>query len=186
MQSLKPFTPLIAAAVLAAGGTLLARAAQEAPAPGPAPGADRGGGRSPSASPCTGALAANGNVAAWQEASIGAEVSGLRLAEVRVNVGDVVRAGQVLAVFADDTVRADAAQARAGLLEAARRRRRGAGQRRPRGGPLRHGRHEPAADPAVRHGRADGAGARGGGAGGARRAGAAPEAHARARAQTPA
>ena len=43
-------------------------------------------------------LSANGTVAAWQEASIGAEIGGLRLTEVRVNVGDQVKAGQVLAV----------------------------------------------------------------------------------------
>ena len=63
-------------------------------------------------------LAANGNVVAWQEASVGSESNGLRLAEVRVNVGDVVQAGQVLAVFAGDTVRADVAQAQASLAEA--------------------------------------------------------------------
>lgn len=63
-------------------------------------------------------LAANGNVAAWQEAAVGAEANGLRLTEVRVNVGDVVRAGQVLATFAADTVQAEVAQARATLLEA--------------------------------------------------------------------
>jgi RND family efflux transporter MFP subunit len=63
-------------------------------------------------------LAANGNVAAWQEAVIGSESGGLRLAEVRVNVGDVVKKGQVLAVFAAETVDADVAQARAGLQEA--------------------------------------------------------------------
>jgi len=63
-------------------------------------------------------LSANGNVAAWQEASIGSESNGLRLLEVRANVGDVVRAGQVLAVFASDAVDADAAQARAAVLEA--------------------------------------------------------------------
>ena len=63
-------------------------------------------------------LSANGNVAAWQEASIGAESNGLRLTEVRVNVGDVVKAGQVLATFATETVQADMAQARASLLEA--------------------------------------------------------------------
>ena len=63
-------------------------------------------------------LAANGNVAAWQEASVGSESNGLRLAEVRVNVGDVVQQGQVLAVFAGDTVRADVAQAQASLAEA--------------------------------------------------------------------
>ena len=63
-------------------------------------------------------LAANGNVAAWQEASIGAESNGLRLTEVRVNVGDSVKAGQVLATFAAEMVQADVAQARARLLEA--------------------------------------------------------------------
>jgi RND family efflux transporter MFP subunit len=63
-------------------------------------------------------LAANGNVAAWQEALIGSESGGLRLTEVRVNVGDVVKKGQVLAVFSADSVNADVAQARAGLLEA--------------------------------------------------------------------
>ena len=63
-------------------------------------------------------LAANGNVAAWQEASIGSESNGLRLADVRVNVGDVVRKGQVLATFSPDTVNADVAQARAALAEA--------------------------------------------------------------------
>ena len=63
-------------------------------------------------------LSANGNVAAWQEAVIGSESNGLRLTEVRVNVGDVVRAGQVLAVFSNDTVNADVAQTRAAVLEA--------------------------------------------------------------------
>ena len=61
---------------------------------------------------------ANGSVAAWQEASIGTETNGLRLAEVRVNVGDVVTRGQVLATFAPDTVQAEAAQTRAALAEA--------------------------------------------------------------------
>ena len=63
-------------------------------------------------------LTANGSIAAWQEASIGAESSGLRLTEVNANVGDVVRAGQVLAVFAPESIQADLAQARANLVEA--------------------------------------------------------------------
>jgi len=62
-------------------------------------------------------LSANGNVAAWQEASIGAEISGLRLAEVLVNVGDVVQRGQVLARFATEAVQSDVAQARAAVTE---------------------------------------------------------------------
>jgi len=62
-------------------------------------------------------LAANGNVVAWQEAIIGSETGGYRLNEVRVDVGDIVRKGQVLAVFASDSIHADVAQARAALAE---------------------------------------------------------------------
>jgi HlyD family secretion protein len=61
---------------------------------------------------------ANGNVAAWQDASIGAETNGLRLAEVRVNVGDVVRKGDLLATFASETVAAELAQLKAAVAEA--------------------------------------------------------------------
>lgn len=63
-------------------------------------------------------LAANGNIMAWQEASVGAEAAGLRLTQVHVNVGDHVRKGQVLATLAGDTLRAEAAQSRASLAEA--------------------------------------------------------------------
>lgn len=63
-------------------------------------------------------LSANGSVAAWQEASVGAEVSGLRVAELHAAVGDSVRRGQVLASFAAESVQADVALARAALNEA--------------------------------------------------------------------
>ena len=63
-------------------------------------------------------IKANGNIAAWQEASVGTEIGGLRLTEVRVNVGDVVKAGQVLAVFHAAPVQADMAQAQANLSQA--------------------------------------------------------------------
>jgi HlyD family secretion protein len=62
-------------------------------------------------------LPVSGNVAAWQEASIGSEASGLRVAELLADVGDTVRKGDVLARLADDTVRADLAQAEASLAE---------------------------------------------------------------------
>ncbi|OHX34778.1 efflux transporter periplasmic adaptor subunit [Methylomonas sp. LWB] len=62
-------------------------------------------------------LAANGSIAAWQEAIIGAEVGDLRLAEVRAQVGDAVRKGQVLALLDAETVQADLAQAKAILAE---------------------------------------------------------------------
>ncbi len=53
---------------------------------------------------------ANGNIAAWQEAVIGTEANGLRIADVKVNVGDVVKRGQTLATFAPDTMQADLLQ----------------------------------------------------------------------------
>ena len=62
-------------------------------------------------------LPANGNVSAWQEASIGSEANGLRLVSVNVNVGDKVTKGQVLATFATDQVTAEVAQARASYAE---------------------------------------------------------------------
>ena len=61
---------------------------------------------------------ANGNVAAWQEASVGTEANGLRLVDVKVNVGDEVKRGQVLAVFDNKTIQSDLAQTRASLAEA--------------------------------------------------------------------
>lgn len=63
-------------------------------------------------------ITANGSVAAWQEALIGAQVGGLRMAEVLVNVGDIVQKGQVLGLFATDTVLADLAVQKAQQAEA--------------------------------------------------------------------
>ncbi|WP_325342754.1 efflux RND transporter periplasmic adaptor subunit [Xylophilus sp.] len=100
----------------------LGLAALRATAADPAPAAARPALTVTTALPQRGALpltlVANGSIAAWQEASIGAQVGGLRLADVRVNVGDTVKAGQVLATFAPETVQASLAQARASLLEA--------------------------------------------------------------------
>ena len=61
---------------------------------------------------------ANGNIAAWQEAVIGTEANGLRIADVKVNVGDVVKRGQTLATFSPDTMQADLLQSRATVAEA--------------------------------------------------------------------
>ncbi len=63
-------------------------------------------------------LAANGSIAAWQEAVIGAEAQGLRLVEVRAQVGDRVSKGALLARLQDDTLNAELAVSRAALAEA--------------------------------------------------------------------
>jgi HlyD family secretion protein len=63
-------------------------------------------------------IAANGSIAAWQEVSIGAEAQGLRLTDVRANVGDRVKRGQVLATLSASTLSADVAATRASLAEA--------------------------------------------------------------------
>lgn len=63
-------------------------------------------------------MTANGTITAWQEAIIGSESNGLRLTDVRVNVGDTVRKGQVLATFFAATTQADVLQARASVMEA--------------------------------------------------------------------
>ena len=62
-------------------------------------------------------LDANGSIAAWQEASISAEVAGLRIAQVQANVGDRVERGQVLATLAPSTVANDLAAQQATLVE---------------------------------------------------------------------
>ncbi|PIT83536.1 efflux RND transporter periplasmic adaptor subunit [Limnohabitans sp. 15K] len=63
-------------------------------------------------------ISANGSLAAWQEAIIGAEANGLKINEVLVNVGDRVQRGDVLANLQSDTLRAELAQAEAALAEA--------------------------------------------------------------------
>ena len=63
-------------------------------------------------------LTANGSISAWQEAMVGAEIGGLQLTELRVDVGDTVRKGQLLAHLQDETVRAELAQTEASLDEA--------------------------------------------------------------------
>lgn len=63
-------------------------------------------------------LVANGNIAPWQEAVLGAEIGGLVLTEVAVDIGDRVRRGQVLARLDGDSVKAELAQSRAAAAEA--------------------------------------------------------------------
>lgn len=61
---------------------------------------------------------ASGAITPWQEAVIGAQVSGLRLAEVSVNVGDRVKRGQILAVFDAELLRSDEARLQASWQQA--------------------------------------------------------------------
>ncbi len=58
----------------------------------------------------TDVLETSGAIAPWQEASIGAQIGGYQLSDVRVNVGDQVKKGQILARFDPDLLRADEAQ----------------------------------------------------------------------------
>jgi RND family efflux transporter MFP subunit len=64
------------------------------------------------------AIEANGSIAAWQEASVGTVVGGLRVSDVLVDVGDVVQRGEPLAHFDLDVVRAAQAALRADLMQA--------------------------------------------------------------------
>ena len=60
-------------------------------------------------------LMANGSIAAWDEITISSEISGLQLAKVLVEVGQVVHKGQLLAAFNQDMVRAELEQSKANL-----------------------------------------------------------------------
>ncbi len=61
---------------------------------------------------------ATGNVRAWHDASVSAQTSGLRLKALYADVGDRVKAGQMLAEFEDTSSRGDLTQAEARLQQA--------------------------------------------------------------------
>ena len=63
-------------------------------------------------------IVASGMVAAWEDMPLGVEASGLRVAAVHVDVGQAVKAGEVLLTLDDRAARSDVAQARAALAEA--------------------------------------------------------------------
>jgi HlyD family secretion protein len=62
-------------------------------------------------------IAATGNLAAWREVVVGAEIGGERLVEVPVEIGDRVERGQLLARIDSDNVTAALEQARAAVAE---------------------------------------------------------------------
>lgn len=66
----------------------------------------------------TRSIEASGAIAPWQEASIRSLVAGARLAEVRVDVGDTVKRGQVLARYDTAMLQANVAQMAAALAQA--------------------------------------------------------------------
>ncbi len=63
-------------------------------------------------------LVATGSVYAWQEAVIGPEVGGYRIAAVNVDVGDKVKRGQELVRLSDELLVADVNSKRAARLQA--------------------------------------------------------------------
>lgn len=63
-------------------------------------------------------IEATGAIEPWQEAVIGAQLSGMRLIDVLANVGDEVKKGQVLARFDAEMLKADMAQLKANLAQA--------------------------------------------------------------------
>ncbi len=111
-------TPLLLAVLVAGGWTLASRAGDDAAKPAAAKPALSVNTVQPQRVTLPQTVSANGSLFAWQEASIGAESNGWRLAEVRANVGDVVKRGQVLARFASEMAQADLAQTRATVAEA--------------------------------------------------------------------
>lgn len=66
----------------------------------------------------TATIDTSGPLVAWQEVSIGSEVTGYRVQDVLVDVGDSVKKGQVLARLDRTILQADREQAQAQLAEA--------------------------------------------------------------------
>jgi RND family efflux transporter MFP subunit len=63
-------------------------------------------------------IEAGGPVAAWEEVSIGASIGGLRVQSLHVDVGDAVRRGQVLVQLDSESLRAEAQELSASLVQA--------------------------------------------------------------------
>lgn len=64
------------------------------------------------------AIKATGPIVAWQEAIIGAEISGQKLVAVLADVGDIVSKGQILAKYNSATLQAEYAELKANWIAA--------------------------------------------------------------------
>ncbi len=68
--------------------------------------------------PITRSVSVSGAVAPWQEMQLGVELSGLRIAEIKVEVGDRVQRGDVLVTLDARTLESELQVAAAALVEA--------------------------------------------------------------------
>lgn len=108
---------MLLTSVLAFQPSLPARA-EEAPADAPAKPALAVTTTTPTEETWNTGITANGPLAPWHEAIIASEISGLRITDVLVDIGDEVKKGQELVRLSQASVKADVAQKRASLDEA--------------------------------------------------------------------
>ncbi len=108
---------LVAMAALSAYGRATVEPAAQAVAPSPAASLTVSVEKVRS-EPIASSISATGTVAAWQEATVGAEASGLKLTEVLVAEGDHVRAGDVVARLDASVLKAQLAEQKAAVDQA--------------------------------------------------------------------
>ncbi|NLG29141.1 MAG: efflux RND transporter periplasmic adaptor subunit, partial [Chloroflexi bacterium] len=111
----RPLRPRLACSALALA-LLLTACGEDAP-PEPVPSLTVSL-ASPQLAEVTREVVASGAVAAWEEVSVGVELSGLRVSSVEVEAGSVVAAGDVLLRIDDRTMASQLAQAEAAVVEA--------------------------------------------------------------------
>jgi RND family efflux transporter MFP subunit len=108
----------VAAALLVAPALVASDAQAQAPKDSKAPAGMAVSVTTPRSEQFARTVVATGSVYAWQEAVIGSEVGGYRVAQVRVDVGDKVRKGQELVRLADEMVAAEVASKKAAKAQA--------------------------------------------------------------------
>jgi HlyD family secretion protein len=114
MRTLQPiFLAVVAAVVTSVASTAGAQAQQQKPTSALAVSTT-----SPRAEQFARTVVATGSVYAWQEAVIGPEVGGYRVATVNVDVGDKVRKGQELVRLAGEMLSAEVASKKAAKAQA--------------------------------------------------------------------